>query len=284
MSSLNENDTGKGAAMESTSAAEAVVETVTAAAAFHSGWRAAKRDGRRISALTAADYPTGRLLHDAEVDLILVGDSLGMVVLGYPDTTEVTMADMVHHIRAVRRGVPQDSRSLLAGDLPYHSYDTPAEAVRNGRKLVEAGAQAVKLEGGEAMLPQVVALLAAGIPVIGHIGMLPQSVREDGGYKKKGKTEAEAARLLQDALALDGVGITALVLEGMVAGVAEQITKAIATPTIGIGSGPHCDGQILVTHDLIGAFPWFRPPFANVHGNVAEVISHAVKSWMKEIP
>jgi 3-methyl-2-oxobutanoate hydroxymethyltransferase len=235
-----------------------------------------KASGRKLTALTAADYPTGRLLDEAGVDLVLVGDSLGMVVLGYQDTTEVTIDEMLHHTRAVRRAV---SRAVLGSDLSFHTYDTPKEAVQNAKRLVAAGADAVKLEGGREMLPQIQALLAEGIAVIGHIGMLPQSVREEGGYKKKGKTDAEAERLLADAMALDEAGVCSMVLEGMVAGVAERITAAVSVPTIGIGSGPHCDGQILVTHDLTGAFPWFRPPFAKAHGNVADVISQAVTAW-----
>jgi 3-methyl-2-oxobutanoate hydroxymethyltransferase len=244
-------------------------------------WKQRKTTGQRIAALTAADYPTGRLLDEAGVDLVLVGDSLGMVVLGYTDTTEVTMAEMLHHTRAVRRGV---KTAVLGSDLPFHTYDTPAEALRNARQLTAAGADAVKLEGGVEMLPQIKAIIDAGIRVVGHIGMLPQSVREEGGYKKKGKTDAEAERLLADALALDAAGVCAIVLEGMVASVAERITAAITAPTIGIGSGPACDGQILVTHDLTGAFPWFRPPFAKARGDVAGVISAAVHAWKADLP
>ncbi len=229
--------------------------------------------------LTAADYPTARLLEESGVDLILVGDSLGMVVLGYPDTVDVTLADMVHHTRAVRRGA---GRSLIGSDLPFQSYQTPAEAVATARALTAAGADAVKLEGGVSMLPQIKAIIDAGIPFIGHIGMLPQSVREEGGYKKKGRTDDESARLIADALALDKAGALAIVLEGIIPPVTSLITRAIQCPSIGIGSGPDCDGQILVTADVAGAFPWFRPPFAKARGDVAGEVRRAVHAWTEE--
>jgi 3-methyl-2-oxobutanoate hydroxymethyltransferase len=237
-----------------------------------------KSAGLPVSALTAADYPTARILDDSGVDVILVGDSLGMVVLGYPDTTHVRLEEMLHHTRCVRRGV---RRALLVADLSYKTYESPRQAVESSRALVDAGAEAVKLEGGRSMLPQVRAILDGGIPVIGHIGMLPQSVLEEGGYKKKGKTQEEADRLLDDALALEDAGVAALVLEGMTVAAAQRITTAVQCPTIGIGSGPHCDGQILVTHDLIGAFPWFRPPFAKARGDVAGEIQRAVAAWLQ---
>ncbi|MBP7951116.1 MAG: 3-methyl-2-oxobutanoate hydroxymethyltransferase [Verrucomicrobiales bacterium] len=245
-----------------------------------SHFAAIKPGGRKITSLTAADYPTARLLDEAGIDLILVGDSLGMVVLGYPDTTLVTMEEMLHHTRTVRRGV---QCALLAADLPYHSYQTPAQAVENARRLVNAGAEAVKLEGGRSMLPQIKAILAAGIAVIGHIGMLPQSVREEGGYRKKGKSSEEAEGLLADAAALDAAGVCSLVLEGVIPTVSARITAAVRCPTIGIGSGKECDGQILVTHDLIGAFPWFRPPFATARGNVAGVIRDALHAFIADV-
>ncbi len=230
--------------------------------------------------LTAADYPTARLLDAAGVDLVLAGDSLGMVTLGYPDTVEVTLPEMVHHTRAVRRGV---TRALVGSDLPFKTYETPEAAVENARALMAAGADAVKLEGGTAMLPQVRAIVAAGIPFIGHIGMLPQSVREDGGYKKKGRSDDEAARLVADAEALDGAGAIAIVLEGIVSTVSRGITAAVRCPTIGIGSGVDCDGQILVTADLIGIFPWFRPPFAKARADVAGEIMRAAREFAEEV-
>jgi 3-methyl-2-oxobutanoate hydroxymethyltransferase len=197
--------------------------------------REKKQRGERITALTAYDYPTARLLDEAGIDVILVGDSLGMVVLGYQDTTEVTLAEMLHHTRAVARGV---KRALLVADLPIHTYDTPAEALANARLLMAAGAQAVKLEGGVVRASQIEAIADAGIPLMGHIGMLPQSVREEGGYKLKGRTPAEAEVLLRDAQAVEAAGAFAMVLEIVAAETARQITEAVTVPTIGIGSGP----------------------------------------------
>ncbi|MBX7210896.1 MAG: 3-methyl-2-oxobutanoate hydroxymethyltransferase [Verrucomicrobiaceae bacterium] len=239
-----------------------------------------KQSGRKLAVLTAYDYPTARLLDEAGVDLILVGDSLGMVVLGLPDTTGVTMADMLHHTRAVRRGV---KRAPVIADLPFHSYDTPEEAVKNSRLLVEAGADAVKLEGGRSKIGQVRAIIAAGIPFVGHIGMLPQSVREEGGYKKKGRTEEGAAVLLDDARALDEAGACAVVLESIVPDVAARITAEVSMSTIGIGAGSRCDGQVLVTPDLLGSFPWFRPPFAKARADVAGETLRAVREWAVEV-
>lgn len=240
-------------------------------------FRDRKRRDERVTALTAYDYPTARLLDESGIDIILVGDSLGMVVLGYKDTTQVTLAEMVHHTRAVARGVKQ---ALLVGDLPIHTYDDAEQAVTSARQLVEAGAQAVKLEGGASHVRQIEAILAAGIPVMGHIGMLPQSVREEGGYKVKGRTPAEAEALLRDAEAVEKAGVFAVVLEIVSPETARQITSALAIPTIGIGSGAHCDGQILVTHDLIGLFPWFTPKFVSPEARVADEIRKAVQVFI----
>jgi 3-methyl-2-oxobutanoate hydroxymethyltransferase len=240
-------------------------------------FREKKARGERITALTAYDYPTARLLDESGIDLILVGDSLGMVVLGYEDTTEVTLAEMVHHTRAAARGV---KRALLIGDLPIHTYDTPAQAVASARALIEAGAQAVKLEGGVSHVPQIEAIIAAGISVMGHIGMLPQSVREEGGYKVKGRTQVEAEALLRDARAVEKAGVFGVVLEIVNPEAARQITSGLEIPTIGIGSGKHCDGQILVTHDLIGLFPWFTPKFVSPEAHVADEIRKAVQIFM----
>ena len=239
-----------------------------------------KSSGLPLAVLTAYDYPTSRLLDEAGVDLILVGDSLGMVVLGLPDTTGVTMEMMLHHTAAVRRGV---KRAPVIADLPFHSYDTPEQALANARRLMDAGADAVKLEGGRAFIPQVSAIIASGIPFVGHIGMLPQSVREEGGYKKKGKTPEQIEGLIADAVALDQAGATAIVLESIVQDVAAQITEKIKASTIGIGAGSGTDGQVLVTHDLIGSFPWFRPPFAKARSDVAQSISTAVHEWLAEV-
>ena len=241
---------------------------------------ARKQSGPPLAVLTCYDYPTARLLDEAGIDLLLVGDSLGMVVLGLPDTTGVTMADMLHHVRAVARGA---GRVPVIADLPIHSYATPEMAVHNAARLMEAGAHAVKLEGGVSMLPQVQAIVAAGIPFVGHIGMLPQSVREEGGYKKKGKTEEGAALLLADALALDAAGACACVLESMVPHVAETITRQVKMNTIGIGAGRACDGQVLVTPDLLGSFPWFRPPFAKVRADVAGETLRAVREYIADV-
>ncbi|MEY2548732.1 MAG: 3-methyl-2-oxobutanoate hydroxymethyltransferase [Verrucomicrobiota bacterium] len=241
-------------------------------------FRENKRRGEKITALTAYDYPTARLLDESGIDIILVGDSLGMVVLGYEDTTEVTLADMVHHTRAAARGV---KRALLVGDLPIHSYDDAAQAVASARALRDAGAQAVKLEGGASHVAQIEAIINDGIPVMGHIGMLPQSVREEGGYKVKGRTPAEAEALLRDALAVEKAGAFSVVLEIVAPETARQITQALQIPTIGIGSGSACDGQILVTHDLIGLFPWFTPKFVSPEARVADEIRRAAHAFIR---
>ncbi len=241
-------------------------------------FRDRKLRGERITALTAYDYPTARLLDESGIDVILVGDSLGMVVLGYEDTTQVTLAEMVHHTRAVARGV---KRALLVADLPIHTYDNPSQAVATARALMEAGAQAVKLEGGVSHVAQIEAIVAEGIPVMGHIGMLPQSVREEGGYKVKGRTQAEAEALVRDGQAVEKAGVFAVVLEIVNPEAARQITDALKIPTIGIGSGEHCDGQILVTHDLIGLFPWFTPKFVSPEARVADEIRKAVQIFIE---
>jgi len=241
---------------------------------------AAKARGERIPALTAYDYPTARLLDEAGVPVILVGDSLGMVVLGYPDTTQVTLAEIRHHVAAVARA---KTRALVVGDLPYHTYETPDDAVANARILVEAGTEAVKLEGGIEVVAEIRALRAAGIAVMGHIGMLPQSVKETGGYKIKGRSEAEKERLLADALAVQDAGAFAIVMELVEPGLAREITAQVHIPTIGIGSGDACGGQILVTHDLVGAFPWFRPKFAVAKADVASVIRGAAEGFVRDV-
>src|SRR5271170_1426789 len=201
----------------------------------------AKARGERVPALTAYDYPTARLLDEAGIPLILVGDSVGMVVLGYPDTTHVTLAEMRHHVAAVARA---KTRALVVADLSYHTYDTPECAVTNARLLIEAGAEAVKLEGGVEVVPEIRALCAAGLAVMGHIGMLPQHVKEEGGYKIKGRSEDERQRVMADALAVEEAGAFALVMELVEPGLAREITDRVKIPTIGIGSGAGCDGQI----------------------------------------
>lgn len=234
----------------------------------------------KVAALTTYDYPMTRMLDETDVPLLLVGDSLGMVVLGYPDTTHVTMAEMEHHVRASARAKPT---ALLAADLPFHSYETPDAAVTNARRLIAAGAEAVKAEGGREILPQVQAIIADGIPFLGHLGMLPQHVLEEGGYHIKGRKDAEHTALLADADALANAGVFGIVLELVTPPVAAEITKQIPVPTIGIGSGPDCDGQILVTHDLVGTFPWFTPRFVKPKIQSAAQMQTAVRDWMREI-
>ncbi len=239
-----------------------------------------KRSGEKIAVLTAYDYPTARLLDEAGVDAMLVGDSLGMVVLGYPDTTTVTMEEMVHHTRAVARGA---ARAPVVADLPLGSYETAADAVLNARRLLSAGAHAVKLEGGAARKRQIAALDAARIPLMGHIGMLPQRIREEGSYKIKGKTEAEAAALLEDARLLDAYRACAIVLELVQPDAARSISTKIAIPTIGIGSGSGCDGQVLVSHDLFGFFPWFTPKFVRPKAEIGASIRRAATEFVREV-
>jgi 3-methyl-2-oxobutanoate hydroxymethyltransferase len=240
---------------------------------------AMKPRGEKIAALTAYDYPTARLLDESGVDIVLIGDTLGMVVLGYPDTTLVTIDDMRHHTRAVARAV---RRALIVADLPIATYTTPEQAVANARLLIEAGAQAVKLEGGRTHTAQIGAIHRSGIPIVSHLGMLPQSVREEGGYHRKGKTPEAAEGLLADARAVEEAGAIAVVLELVQADVAGRISAAISIPTIGIASGKNCDGQILVSHDLIGLFPWFVPKFVQPRAHVAEDIRQAAAAFVAE--
>ncbi len=237
-----------------------------------------KGTGRRICALTAYDFPTAKLLDEAGIDLILVGDSLGMTVLGYPDTTYVQVQDVVHHTRAVARAV---SAAFVAADLPVHSYDSPDLALQNARLLIEAGAQGVKLEGGRACSGQIQAITNSGIPFLGHIGMLPQHVVEEGGYRTKGRNSEERRFLLDEARAIEENGGFAVVLELIDPSAALEITQAISIPTIGIGSGAGCDGQILVFHDLVGYFPWFKPKHVKQEGNVADEIRKAALAYIE---
>jgi len=242
--------------------------------------RAMKASGEKIAALTAYDFPMTRLLDEVGVPFIHVGDSLGTVVLGFPDTTQVTMADMEHHIRAAARAKPQ---ALLAADLPYGSYETVADAVANARRLVAAGAEAVKAEGGREIIQQVRAIVAAGIPFCGHLGMLPQHVQEEGGYHIKGKKESEHQALLADADALVAAGAFAIVLELVAPPVAKEISRRIPIPTIGIGAGSDCDGQILVTPDLLGMLPWFSLKHVKPRLNAAEQMRAVVREWVNDV-
>ena len=237
-----------------------------------------KSNGPPIASLTAYDYPTARLLDEAGIDLILVGDSLGMVVLGFPDTTHVTMDHMVHHTAAAARG---RKRSLLVADLPIASYETIDDARRNAASLVEAGADAIKLEGGVRQAEKVASIVDAGTPVLGHHGMLPQRVLEEGGYKKKGKSQEEAEALWEGVSALQDAGCFAIVLESVIPEVAADLTARLDIPTIGIGCGEGtCDGEIAVITDLTGAYPWFVPPFATPRANVAGETTRAVEEYV----
>jgi len=241
----------------------------------------ARKGGRPISALTAYDYPMARLLDEAGVDVLLVGDSLGMVVLGFPDTTHVTLSHMLHHVAAVARANPA---ALIIGDLPIHTYDTPGQALETARKLVAAGAEAVKLEGGIRQAEKVRAITSAGIPVIGHLGMLPQRVLEEGGYRKKGKTPEQAEAIREGAEALIGAGVSAIVFESVIPATAAQLTRELAVPIIGIGCGDGtCDGEIAVITDLLGSFPWFVPPFARPEADVAAATRTAVERYVARV-
>jgi 3-methyl-2-oxobutanoate hydroxymethyltransferase len=241
---------------------------------------AMKSRGEKIAALTAYDFAMAKLLDECGVPFLLVGDSVGMVVLGYPDTTHVTMTEIEHHLRAAARAKPN---ALLGADLPFKSYETISDAVANAKRLAAAGAEFVKAEGGHEILPQVKAILKNGIPFCGHLGMLPQHVLEEGGYKIKGKQEAEQQKLLADAQALADAGAFAIVLELVTPPVAKAISEKVSAPTIGIGSGPDCDGQILVTPDLTGSFPWFTPKFVKPRANCAAEIKTAVAAWKDSI-
>lgn len=234
-----------------------------------------------IAALTAYDFAMAKLLDTAGVPLLLVGDSLGMVVLGYPDTTHVTLDEMAHHVRAVARAKP---RGLVVADLPFETYETPAQAVESAKRLVAAGAEAVKAEGGQAILPQLKAIRAAGIPFLGHLGMLPQHVLEEGGYRIKGRDEAQREALLADALALGQAGAFGIVLELVTPSVAAEITAAIDIPTIGIGSGGDCDGQILVTTDLLGTSPDFIPKHVRPDELLRERMVGIIRVWRETLP
>ena len=239
-----------------------------------------KAKGQGITALTAYDYPTARLLDEAGIEVLLVGDSMGMVVLGLRDTTEVTLEDILHHVRAVARGV---QHALLVADLPIDTYRNPEEAVVNAKKLIFAGAHAVKLEGGTTRVEQIKAIADAGVPVMGHIGMLPQRIREEGGYRIKGKTPAESQLLVEDAKAVENAGAFAVVLELVARKVAHEITRSIQIPTIGIGSGAGCDGQILVFHDLVGYSPWFIPKHVQPEAMVGDAISKAASAFIARV-
>ena len=244
--------------------------------------RQKKERGEPITMLTAYDYPTALSMDQAGVDAILVGDSLGMVVLGYANTLPVTMEEMLHHCRAVSRGA---KNSLLIGDMPFMSYQADVnDAVRNaGRFLQQAGMDAVKLEGGRERADAVRAIVSAGIPVMGHLGLTPQSVNQLGGFRTQGKTAPAAKKLLEDALLLEEAGCFSLVLESVPARLAEHISRKISIPTIGIGAGVGCDGQVLVTHDLLGLFDRFTPKFVKKYADFHGEMKRAFGEYLAEV-
>lgn len=241
-----------------------------------------KERQEKITMLTAYDYPSALLVEQAGMDMILVGDSLGMVVLGYDSTVPVTMEEMLHHTKAVRRGAPQ---TFVVADMPFLSYHASiSESINNaGRFLKEAGADAVKLEGGETAADTVSAIVRAGIPVMGHIGLTPQTASQLGGFKVQGRDRAAAESLLRDADALAAAGAFAIVLEAIPQQLAEYITKKISIPTIGIGAGPHCDGQVLVWHDLLGLFPRFVPKFVKKYADLSAPVIEAFQRYRDDV-
>jgi 3-methyl-2-oxobutanoate hydroxymethyltransferase len=244
--------------------------------------KAMKKRGERFAMLTAYDYPSARLVEEAGVPIILVGDTLGMVVLGYDTTIPVTMDEMLHHVKAVVRGT---RKAHVVADMPFMSYQAgPVDALRNaGRMLKEGGAQSVKLEGGKRVADTVSLLVSSGIPVMGHIGLTPQSVNQFGGYKVQGKTPAAAVKLVNDAVALEQAGAYAIVLETVPAQLAQVITEKVSLPTIGIGAGPHCDGQVQVFHDILGLFEEFVPKHAKRYAELGDAIKDAVDRYVEDV-
>ena len=242
-----------------------------------------KQKGYKITMLTAYDYPTALLLDKAGIDILLVGDSLGMVVLGYENTLPVTMEEMLHHTRAVKKGC---KRGLIVGDMPFLSFNVDSrEAIKNaGRFIKDGGAEAVKLEGAsKPILKTIQCLIEAGIAVMGHIGLTPQMVHQMGGYKVQGKDPKTADLLMEGAKRLEEVGIFALVLEGVPADLAQKITRLVSIPTLGIGAGPHCDGQVLVTHDLLGLSEFPKPKFVKQYASLYPLMLSAINSYKQEV-
>jgi len=241
-----------------------------------------KAEGRPITVLTAYDFPMAKIVDEAGIDIILVGDSMGNVVLGYDSTIPVTMDDVVHHVKAVCRGA---SRAMIVADMPFLSYQvSEEEALRNaGRFLKEAGAQAVKLEGGAAVAGVVRKIVDAGIPVMGHLGLTPQSIHQLGGFKVQGKDVQVAKKMIADAKALEEAGVFSIVLECVPTPLAKLITESIGVATIGIGAGPHCDGQVLVIHDILGLYSGFTPKFVKQYANLHDQMATAVKQYKEEV-
>jgi len=244
--------------------------------------QAMKREGRRIAMLTAYDYPMALLEDRAGIEIILVGDSLGMTVLGYENTVPVTMGEMIHHTKAVSRGAKY---ALIIGDMPFMSYNTSErEAILNaGRFMKEGGADAVKLEGGASVREIVKAVVKAGIPVMGHIGLTPQTISMLGGFKVQGKDAQAAQKIIDDALSLEEAGAFSVLLEAVPAPIARRVTERLSVPTIGIGAGVHCDGQVLVVHDMLGLFDRFTPKFAKRYVNLSELMLKAFDSYREEV-
>jgi 3-methyl-2-oxobutanoate hydroxymethyltransferase len=241
-----------------------------------------KRQGTKITSLTAYDYCFARILDDAGIDILLVGDSLGNVIQGHSSTLPVTVDDMIYHTRAVVRG---RRRALVVADMPFLSYQiSKEEAKRNaGRFLQEAGAEAVKVEGGVSMRETISAIVEIGIPVMGHIGLTPQSIHSFGGYKIQGKDQRQKERIIADAVAVEAAGAFSVVLEGIPSDLAEEITGRLSIPTIGIGAGMNCDGQVLVVHDMLGLFDDFTPKFVKRYVNLKEVIAGAIESFVTDV-
>ena len=243
---------------------------------------AMKRRGKRIAMITAYDYTSARIVENAGVDIILVGDSLGQVVLGYDSTVPVTMEDMIHHIKAVARGT---ERVHIVGDLPFMSYQASrADAIRNaGRLLKEGGAQSVKLEGGRQVEKTIRKIVQAGIPVMGHIGLTPQAVNQLGGYRIQGRTTKAAVELIEDAKAVEDAGAYSIVLEGVPSQLARIVTERLNIPTIGIGAGVHCDGQVQVFHDMMGLYTDFTPKHARKYAHLAELMNSAMSEYIRDV-
>lgn len=241
-----------------------------------------RKNGTPISVMTAYDYPWAKLVDGAGIDIVLVGDSLGMVVLGYPDTVSVTMEEMIHHTKAAVRGV---ERALVVADMPFGSYNSSIPAAINNatRMLKEGRADAVKIEGGVDMAATVAAIVRAGIPVQGHIGLTPQTATSLGGFKVQGKSAQAAKQLLEDARALEEAGCFSMVLEAIPAPLAEHITREVGIPTIGIGAGPACDGQVLVIHDLVGLYDRFTPKFVKQYAKISETVAAALAQYKAEV-
>lgn len=245
-------------------------------------FKQAKEQGKKLSMLTAYDYSMAKIIDESGVNGILIGDSLGMVIKGEEDTLSVTMDEIIYHTKAVKRGA---KNALVVSDMPFLSYHVSIEqAVLNAGKLVkEGGANAVKLEGGANVAVQIKAIVDAQIPVMGHLGLTPQSVNAFGGFKVQGKDESAAKQLIEDAVLLEKAGVFSIVLEGIPEKVAELITKAVSVPTIGIGAGKHCDGQILVYQDMLGMFNDFVPKFVKQYANIGTVMREAIGSYVKEV-